>query len=112
MIFSYIKYQKTIKYLYVQTEVNFVVTSATAAVEVDYSIDDSDGCAGVRCPDITDCPTQPYVPLGECCPICPYKVYSMICRYIDEGVIGSGMGIFLIGGHWPKILPQNSKGAS
>jgi hypothetical protein len=22
------------------------------------------------------------------------------------------MGIFLIGGHWPKILPQNSKGAS
>jgi hypothetical protein len=55
--------------------VNFVVTSATAAVEVDYSIDDSDGCAGVRCPDITDCPTQPYVPLGECCPICPYKVY-------------------------------------
>jgi hypothetical protein len=20
------------------------------------------------------------------------------------------MGIFLIGGHWPKILPQNSKG--
>jgi hypothetical protein len=20
------------------------------------------------------------------------------------------MGLFLIGGHWPKILPQNSKG--
>jgi hypothetical protein len=92
--------------------VNFVVTSATAAVEVDYSIDDSDGCAGVRCPDITDCPTQPYVPLGECCPICPYKVYSMICRYIDEGVVGSSMGLFLIGGYWPKILLQNSKGAS
>jgi hypothetical protein len=22
------------------------------------------------------------------------------------------MGLFLIGGHWPKILPQNLKGAS
>jgi hypothetical protein len=35
----------------------------------------------------------------------------MICRCIDEGgVVGSGMGLFLIGGHWPKILPQNLKG--
>ncbi len=25
----------------------------------------------------------------------------------DEGVLGSDMGVFLIGGHWPKILPQN-----
>jgi hypothetical protein len=33
----------------------------------------------------------------------------MIRRYIDEGVVGSGMGLFLIVGHWPKILPQNSK---
>jgi hypothetical protein len=32
--------------------------------------------------------------------------------YIDEGVLGSGMGLFLIGGHWSKILPQNSKDAS
>ncbi len=31
---------------------------------------------------------------------------------IDEGVYGSGMGLFLIGGHLLKILPQNSKGAS
>ncbi len=32
---------------------------------------------------------------------------------LDEGVVGSGMGLFLIVGHcWPKILPQNSKGAS
>jgi hypothetical protein len=31
---------------------------------------------------------------------------------LDEGVGGSGMGLFLIGGHWLKILPQNSKGAS
>ncbi len=31
---------------------------------------------------------------------------------LDEGVVGSRMGLFLIGGHWPKILPQNSKGAS
>jgi hypothetical protein len=30
-------------------------------------------------------------------------------QYIDEGVLGSGMRLFLIGGHWPKILPQNSK---
>ena len=37
-------------------------------------IDDSDGCAGVECPDVTDCPTQPYVPLGECCPICYGRV--------------------------------------
>jgi hypothetical protein len=34
---------------------------------------------------------------------------SMICRYLDDGVVGSGMGFFLVGGHWPKILPQNSK---
>jgi hypothetical protein len=26
--------------------------------------------------------------------------------------VGSGMGLFLIGGHWPKILPQKSKGTS
>ncbi len=33
---------------------------------------------------------------------------------IDEGVVpvGSGMGLFLIVGHWLKILPQNSKEAS
>jgi hypothetical protein len=31
---------------------------------------------------------------------------------LDEGMEGSGMGPFLIVGHWPKILPQNSKGAS
>jgi hypothetical protein len=36
----------------------------------------------------------------------------VLYKYIDEGVEGSGMGLFLIGGHWPKILPQNSKGAS
>jgi hypothetical protein len=34
----------------------------------------------------------------------------MICRYIDEGVVGSGMGLFLIVGHWPKILPQTQNG--
>jgi hypothetical protein len=39
-------------------------------------------------------------------------VSPMIYRYIDEGVVGSGMGLFLIGGHWLKILPQKSKGAS
>ncbi len=28
---------------------------------------------------------------------CGYR--SMICRHINEGVVGSGMGLFLIGGH-------------
>ncbi len=41
----------------------------------------------------------------------------MIYRYpilyrLDEGVVGSGMGLFLIVCHWPKIMPENSKGAS
>jgi hypothetical protein len=31
---------------------------------------------------------------------------------LDEGVAGSGMGLFLIVSHWPKILMQNSKEAS
>ncbi len=31
---------------------------------------------------------------------------------LDEGVEGSGMGLFLIGGHLLKILLQNLKGAS
>ncbi len=39
-------------------------------------------------------------------------IYS-ICR-LDEGSEGSDMGLFLIGGHWLKILRQNSnnKGVS
>jgi hypothetical protein len=31
---------------------------------------------------------------------------------LDQVVEGSGLGLFLIGGHWLKILLQNSKGAS
>jgi hypothetical protein len=31
---------------------------------------------------------------------------------LDEGVEEGGMGLFLIGGHLIKILPQNSKEAS
>ncbi len=31
---------------------------------------------------------------------------------LDEGVVMSAMGLFLIVGHWPKIRPQNSKGTS
>ncbi len=31
----------------------------------------------------------------------------MICRNVDEGGVGSGMGLFLIGGQWPKNLLQN-----
>ncbi len=37
-----------------------------------------------------------------------YGLGTMICGYIDEGVGGNGMGLFLI----PKILPQNSREAS
>jgi len=40
------------------------------------------------------------------------SIHPMTCRYIDEGLIWTVMGLFHIGGHWPKILPQNSKGAS
>jgi hypothetical protein len=40
----------------------------------------------------------------------PCGSWTMICRYIDEGVAGSGMRLFLIKGY--KILTQNSKGAS
>ena len=29
-----------------------------------------DDCSGVQCPEL-DCPTRPYIPQGECCPICP-----------------------------------------
>jgi hypothetical protein len=35
----------------------------------------------------------------------------MICRLIDDRVVGSGTGLFLVGGHRTKILPRNSKGA-
>jgi hypothetical protein len=37
---------------------------------------------------------------------------AMIFRYIDEGVVGSDMGLFLIVGYWQNILPQYSKGAN
>ena len=29
-----------------------------------------DACSGVVCPPL-DCPTRPYIPQGECCPVCP-----------------------------------------
>lgn len=29
-----------------------------------------DPCAGVFCPEI-DCNSRPYIPQGECCPVCP-----------------------------------------
>lgn len=29
-----------------------------------------DPCAGVFCPEI-DCNSRPYIPEGECCPVCP-----------------------------------------
>ena len=41
-----------------------------SAVEVDYNAGETeDPCAGVSCQPTT-C-TSPYIPLGECCPICP-----------------------------------------
>ncbi len=48
--------------------------------------------------------------LSECF---KYRYRPMIYIYrLDVGVIGSCMGFFRIVGHWPKILSQNSKGAS
>ena len=29
-----------------------------------------DPCEGVSCPEL-NCPTRPYIPQGQCCPICP-----------------------------------------
>ena len=29
-----------------------------------------DPCDGVSCPEL-NCPTRPYIPQGQCCPICP-----------------------------------------
>jgi len=37
------------------------------------------------------------------------SVYVTDIYRLDEGVDGSDMGLFLIGGHWLKILPQNPK---
>jgi hypothetical protein len=34
------------------------------------------------------------------------RLFTDIYR-LDEGVDGSDMGLFLIEGHWLKILPQN-----
>ena len=41
----------------------------TEAARYDYR-GNRDPCAGVFCPDL-DCPTRPYIPQGECCPVCP-----------------------------------------
>ena len=30
----------------------------------------NDPCRGVVCPEL-DCPERPYIPQGECCPVCP-----------------------------------------
>jgi hypothetical protein len=52
---------------------------------------------------------------GGGCPPSPFhSVYLNDMYRLYEGVAGGGMGLFLIVvvGHWPKILPQNSKGAS
>ncbi len=48
------------------------------------------------------------------CQISANDSQSLIYTYrLDEGVEGSGgMGLFLIGGQWLKILLQKSKGAS
>ena len=37
-----------------------------------------DDCSGVQCPEL-DCPTRPYIPQGECCPICPGLFSFYIC---------------------------------
>ena len=37
---------------------------------------DGDACAGVLCPDV-ECENQ-YIPLGQCCPVCPGKAFHRI----------------------------------
>ncbi len=39
-------------------------------------------------------------------------IIDTVRKHIDEIVVGNGIGLFLIVGHWSKILPHNSKGAS
>jgi hypothetical protein len=56
------------------------------------------------------CPTFP-----TCCKVTmqslqPTVIYTVY--WLDEGLDVSGLGLFLIGGHWLKILLHNSKGAS
>jgi hypothetical protein len=41
-----------------------------------------------------------------------HNIVEEIGHTLDEGVEGSGKGLFLIVGHLPKILLQNSKGGS
>lgn len=46
------------------------VPDAPSAVEVDYNFDEvTDKCDKEECPP-TNC-ASPYIPLGECCPVCP-----------------------------------------
>ena len=45
-------------------------TIPVSAPDPQYGSDDRDLCAGVFCPEI-DCPTNPYIPQGQCCPVCP-----------------------------------------
>lgn len=45
-------------------------TGSPEAARYDRDRSNRDPCAGVTCPEI-DCPTRPYIPQGECCPVCP-----------------------------------------
>ena len=46
------------------------VTADGDAVAVSGAQNRYDDCSGVQCPEL-DCPTRPYIPRGECCPVCP-----------------------------------------
>ena len=73
---------------------NFTRNSADApdapitpsAVEVDYNFDEvTDRCDKEACPPV-NC-ASPYIPLGECCPVCPPQEVS----YEARGASTSGM---------------------
>ena len=54
---------------------------------------DEDICAGVFCPEI-DCPTNPYIPHGECCPVCPGA--SPVRPNLQVGTLRCMLSVFLI----------------
>ena len=50
-----------------------------SAVEVDYNFDEvTDRCDKEACPPV-NC-ASPYIPLGECCPVCPPQEVSYEAR--------------------------------
>jgi hypothetical protein len=70
------------------------------------------GCRKISFPTLGRKPAISCYEAKVQCRRCSVVLHSLICGYIDEEVVGIGKGLLLIGDHWPKILQQNSKGAS